>query len=282
MTVPQTVSASWLQANLDQPGIQVIETSWIPDSYLKAHISGAVSLPCHPHLKRFDNDGEKTQYVMETDEFVDLCFELGMQQDKHTILYDDMHGLFAARFWAVCRYYGVDNISILDGSWHGWLDQGRPVSTRLVAPTPGTDIVVKPRPELFLDRDELQRIHQLPEIQVWDTRRDGEYDGLEETDNQRQGHLPGARQMSWTDLLTGDDTEGEPRYLKSREEMEELLAALGLRRDRTIVTYCQSGIRAAFCLFVLQMLGYADHRLYDASMGEWSNLADTPLTSEST
>lgn len=56
-----------------------------------------------------------------------------------------------------------------------------------------------------------------------------------------------------------------------------MLAALGLGRDRTIITYCQSGNRAAFGNFVLETLGFPHHRLYDASMAEWANLPDTPL-----
>ncbi len=282
MPTPLVVTPEWLHDNLDNPAVQVIENAWVPDSYLKAHIRGAVCVPCHPHLKRFAADGEKTQYVMGAGEFGDLCFALGLRRDKHYVLYDDHHGLFAARFWAVGRYYGLDNISILDGSWHGWLDQGRPVSTRLEEPAAGGDIVVTADSSLFVDREKLHRIHLDPEFQLWDTRRAGEYDGQEETDNQRGGHVPGARHLVWTDLLTGDDTEGLPRYLKPQVEMEAMLTTLGLRRDKTVITYCQSGIRAAFCLLVLEMLGYADHRLYDASMGEWSNLVETPLTTEAT
>jgi thiosulfate/3-mercaptopyruvate sulfurtransferase len=45
-----------------------------------------------------------------------------------------------------------------------------------------------------------------------------------------------------------------------------------------VVSYCQSGIRAAFCLLVLHMLGFDRARLYDASMGEWANRDDTPLS----
>ncbi len=124
------VSPDWLQDNLDDPGLQVIENAWFPDSYLKAHIRGAVRLPCHPHIKRFDADGERTQHVMEPAEFAALCYAMGLRRQKHYVLYDDHHGLFAARFWCVCRYFGLDNVSILDGSWHGWLAQGRPVTTR--------------------------------------------------------------------------------------------------------------------------------------------------------
>ncbi len=281
LVVSPLVTAEWLRDNLDMPGIQVIENDWIPGSHLKGHIPGALCMPCHPHFKHFEGE-EKTQYVMGPDEFADTCFALGLQRDRHYVVCDEMHGLFAARFWAVCRYYGVHNISVLDGGWNTWVDRGYAVSTRITEASPGTDIEMNPRPSLFVGLEELREVHRAPEVQVWDTRRPEEYDGTEETDNVRQGHIPGALHLPWTDLLTGDDLEGEPRQMKTEAELIAALTQAGFRRDRTIVTYCQSGIRAAFAQFVLELLGFPSHRLYDASMGEWSNLPDTPLTSEAT
>lgn len=277
MDIPLLVSPQWLYENLTNPQIQVIENAWFADSYQKAHIDGAVCSPSNPYLKRYDEKGEKTQYVMGAEEFFTVCYELGLKRDKHYIIYDDHFSLLAARFWCVCRYFGVHNLSILDGSWKGWLQQNLPVSSIPKSPEPGTDMVVNSTPKYFIGWDELQKIHRSPEIQIWDTRREGEYEGTEETDNQRRGHIPGAIHLPWTDLLTEATREGAPRFLKSNDELERIVTDLGLQRDKTIVTYCQSGIRAAFCIFVLEMLGYPNHRLYDASMGEWTRLDTTPL-----
>lgn len=279
LVVDPVVSPDWLQDNLDQPGIRVIENAGVPDSYLKAHITGAIALPCHPHLKHLDAEGAVTRHIMPADEFGALCHEIGLRRDTHYIVYDDQHGLFAARLWAVARHFGLDNFSILDGSWHGWLDRGRPLTTRIRSTTPGTDVVIAPRPSRLISLAELRQAHLSADVQVWDTRRIEEFTGIEERDNRRVGHVPGARHLSWTKLLSGEDIEGEPRYLLSPAQLELRLLMLGLRRDKTVVTYCQSGIRAAFCQLVLELLGYPQHRLYDASMGEWANLPDTPLTS---
>jgi thiosulfate/3-mercaptopyruvate sulfurtransferase len=279
MKHPLLVDTQWLHGNLDNPEIGIIENAWMADSYQKAHICGAICVPGHPYLKRNDADGERTQVVMDAQEFTELCHHLGLQRNKHYVIYDDYSGLFAARFWCVCRYFGLRNISILDGSWRGWLAQGYPVSSRIEMPDPGTDVAIVPQPANFIGWEELQRTYCDPGIQLWDTRREGEYLGDEDTDNLRRGHVPGALNLVWTDLLTETTHNGDPRFLKPLEELEQLLANLGLRRDKTIITYCQSGIRAAFCIYVLELLGYSHHRLYDASMGEWANLKDTPLVS---
>lgn len=149
MQIPLLVSQQWLHDNLTNPEIQVIENAWIRESYHKAHISGAFYLPVHPYLKKINANKERTQQVMEFEDFMALCHVLGLRRDKHYIIYDDYFGLFAARFWCVCRHFGVYNLSILDGSWRGWMGNGYPVSSRLEVPTPGTDIVIDPNTPPF-------------------------------------------------------------------------------------------------------------------------------------
>jgi thiosulfate/3-mercaptopyruvate sulfurtransferase len=274
---PPLVSRAWLAEHLGKPGIQVIENAWVPEGYPRAHIPGAVPLPSHPYLKHFDPQGRRTQHVLSPAAFADVCEALGLRRDSHCIVYDDYHGLMAARFWWVARYHGLDNISVLDGGWHGWLEQGGPVTAQVSAAVPGTDVVVALRPQLIIGQAELERIHRDPAFRLWDTRRPEEYSGEDSNDNRRRGHVPGARHLVWTDLL---DAEGEPGtacFLRPAAELAARLAGADLTPDHTIITYCQSGIRAAFCALVLEHLGYRSYRLYDASMGEWSNLPKSPL-----
>jgi thiosulfate/3-mercaptopyruvate sulfurtransferase len=129
----------------------------------------------------------------------------------------------------------------------------------------------------MVDWEELRSLYADPDTQIWDTRRPGEYSGSEETDNQRRGHLPGARNLVWTDLLTRPASKGEARFLKPLPELKQALSDLGLDREKTVITYCQSGIRAAFCILALTLLGFPRARLYDGSMAEWANLTQTPL-----
>ena len=281
MEISPLVDPQWLYDNLANPAIQVIENAWFSEAYHRAHITGALKTPVHPHLKKFNVAGERTMHVMDAGDFAAFCHELGLRRDRHYVIYDDFCGLFAARFWWVCRYFGVRNISVLDGSWRGWLDRQYSVSSRQEQPDVGSDVEITPHPAHHIDREELQRIHLDPGVQVWDTRREGEYSGDEENENLRHGHIPGALNLVWTDLLTAPPYEGGPRFLKPRTELEQQLTTLGLRRDKTIVTYCQSGIRAAFGVFILMLLGFPHHRLYDASMREWANLSDTPLVTGS-
>ncbi|GAB4179754.1 MAG: sulfurtransferase [Geothermobacteraceae bacterium] len=279
MTKPKPlVSPQWLHNNLGNPDVRVIENAWEQSAYTRAHIAGAVPVPIHPHLKHFDPEGHKTSDLLSQEDFRHLCHALGMRRHRHYVIYDDWHGLFSARFWWVCRFYGFDNVSVLNGGWQGWLAQGRPVSSTIQHPSRGTDIEPAPRPELRIRTEELIQAHNDPNIQIWDTRRPSEYDGREQTGNRHAGHIPGAFNLVWTDLLQPAATEGGARFFLPPEQMGDRIDKLGLNPDKTVIPYCQSGIRAAFGFFALHLLGYDKLRLYDASMMDWANRDDTPMT----
>ena len=278
MEVPLFVDIPWLQNNLSNSNIEILENAWTKEAYSKAHIEGAFCVPGHPYLKSIDNEGERTNHVMQNNEFAELCVKLGLCHNKHYIVYDDYYGLFATRFWYVCRHFGLNNVSILNGSWRGWLAANGRVSSLTFEPDPITDVLPKAGKDHMVGMNELSSLYNDPDIQLWDTRRVAEFNGDEETANRRKGHIPGALNLVWTDLLTESAYEGGARYLKPIQELRQMIEGLGLCSEKTIITYCQSGNRAAFCNFVLELLGFPNHRLYDASMSEWANQAETPLT----
>jgi thiosulfate/3-mercaptopyruvate sulfurtransferase len=51
----------------------------------------------------------------------------------------------------------------------------------------------------------------------------------------------------------------------------------GVKKGAQVITYCQTGVRAAHSLFTLQLLGYSGTRNYDGSWAEWGNNKDTPV-----
>lgn len=276
MNMPPLVSPQWLADHLDNPAVGIIENSWSRESFAGAHIPGALPVPVYPTLKRFDGRGGLTQHVMAAAEFLALCRQLGLQRERSYVVYDDDCSLYAARFRWVCRFYGL-NVSVLDGGWRAWCEQGLPVSAVVEPVNPETDVNASPRSAQIINREELLRCYDDPGVQLWDTRRSSEYLGQGLTGNLRQGHIPGALHLEWSELLWQPTGGGEAWFLKPPAELHGMLKRLGLSREKTIVTYCQSGNRATVASLVLDLLQYPHHRLYDASMGEWANLQGTPL-----
>ena len=77
--------------------------------------------------------------------------------------------------------------------------------------------------------------------------------------------------------MTGVQTCALPIY-KSRDEIKKIYDAKGVKPDKKIITYCDTGVLSAHSWFVLsELLGYKNVASYDGSMREYANMFDTPM-----
>ena len=211
-------------------------------------------------------------YVMPPDEFAQLMGNLGVGDDTLVVTYDDNNALVASRLWWVLNYYGHPNVKVLNGGWHRWLSEGRPITFHATHPSPAT-FTPAPQRHLLATVDDLLQRYDDPDCQVLDARSDAEWDGTNDRGNKRAGRVPGARHLEWIRFVARTD---DRKFLPA-DELQRLLDEAGISRDKPTITYCQGGIRAAHAAFVLTLLGYDDIRVYDGSMYEWANRDDTPL-----
>jgi rhodanese-related sulfurtransferase len=94
-----------------------------------------------------------------------------------------------------------------------------------------------------------------PSVVLVDARSVAEY---------RSGHIPGAINIEWTYAY---DYNGS---YKPVDELKMLYGEAGVTPDKTVVTYCQAGIRAKALYDTLLMLGYTKVFVYAGSWAEWS------------
>jgi thiosulfate/3-mercaptopyruvate sulfurtransferase len=266
------VDPDWVAAHVNEPGVRLIDCATL-EAYRRAHIPGAVHLPVHYYIKEDGPPGQDHgTFVMPPAQFEALMGQLGVSNDTLVVTYDDNNALVAARLWWVLKYYGHDNARVLDGGWHRWLTEQRPVTFHATNP-PQATFTARPRPELIADAEYLKARHADPAVNVMDCRTDAEWDGTNSRGNRRVGHVPGARHLEWLRFVSRDDSR---RFL-SADECHRLLDEAGISREHPTITYCQGGIRAAHAAFVLELLGYENVRVYDGSMRDWANREDTPL-----
>jgi thiosulfate/3-mercaptopyruvate sulfurtransferase len=265
---PLLVTTQWLSEHLDDPGLVLIDAGEAV-AYRRAHIPGAAGLP-HPYLKGRADE----LFVMPPDEFQALARRLGVSDGSEVVIYDDNASLHAARVWWVFDLYGHGHVRVVDGGFNAWLEEGRP-STSAPARRAAGDFTPVERTAERCTLDDVRTALDARR-QIWDTRSNEEWDGSESRENRRVGHVPGARHLEWIRLMQG------PPYRRFRPlaEMRSILAEAGIDPAAATVTYCQSGVRAAFAAFVLRLLGNDQARAYDGSMGEWANREDTALVLE--
>ena len=263
----------WLASVIDDPNVRLIDCATV-EAYRRAHIPGAVQLPVHYYIKERDPEGsDHGTLVMPPSEFEELMGKLGVSNDTTVVAYDDNNGLVAARLWWVLKYYGHTNARVLNGGWHRWMSEGRPMTFHATKP-PKASFSAKPNEDVYASADFLKEAHSNPACQVLDARSDSEWDGSNDRGNKRSGRVPGAHHLEWVRFVSS----GDDRKFLPADELESLLRDAGIERDKPTITYCQGGIRAAHAAFVMDLLGYEDIRVYDGSMREWANREDTPLT----
>jgi thiosulfate/3-mercaptopyruvate sulfurtransferase len=262
----------WLAQNLDNPNVRIIDCATL-EAYRRAHIPGAVQLPVHFYIKDEDPQGsDHGVLVTPPAAFEDLMTKLGVNADTTVVTYDDNNALVAARLWWVLKYYGHTNAKVLNGGWHRWLTESRPVTFHATRASKGS-FTAKPNPDVYATIDHLKDKHADAGCQVLDTRTDAEWEGANDRGNKRAGRVPGATHLEWVRFVETDDS----RKFLPADKIQSLLDEAGLERGKPTITYCQGGIRAAHAAFVMDLLGYDNVRVYDGSMREWANREDTPL-----
>ncbi len=235
--------------------------------------------PGHPYIKS-TGEGQASRHLPDADEFRTLVHSLGIEADSTVICYDDWQNHFATRMWWLLRYYGFGDARILDGGWQAWVAAGLPISFAIESKAPAMAA-----PSLCEHGAKLATLDQLlanfrkHDWQILDVRSDEEYSGANRAGNARGGHIPGAYHLEWKRMLRPSDEFEGAQVLQSAADMERLLNETGIDRERTIVVHCQAGVRASFMAFCLELLGYPEVKLYDASMAEWANLEKTPMES---
>ena len=266
-----------LREELDDSRLRLVDCGWDGAAYGRAHIPGAVRRPGHAYVKEMNADGTRGSAVTGPEDFRLLCQRMAIAPDSRVVVYDDWGGLYATRLWWALRYYGFDDVRLLDGGWQAWVEAGLPVSFRPVEVPDVPPLDLAADPNRIISTEGLVDALDDPDVQIFDVRTEDEYHGRNDRGNARAGRLPGAVNLEWNRLLENSSDQKAVRRLRSSGEVEALIEGAGLDPARPVVTHCQAAIRATHTAFVLELMGFDPVRVYDGSAEEWANRYDTPL-----
>jgi thiosulfate/3-mercaptopyruvate sulfurtransferase len=268
------VEPEWLEQHLNDENIRIVEVDENPALYAEAHIPGAIGFDWKLDLQ----DQVKRDFLGPRD-FGELFGSHGISNDHLIVLYGDRNNWFAAYTYWYLKYYGHDDVKLLNGPRERWIAEGRPTTTEVpshpaatFAAQPGDEAIRAKRDEVFGALDDGRKLV--------DVRSPQEYSGeliamagYEQEGAQRGGHIPGAASVPWGQAVKEDGT------FKSADDLRDLYTGKGvIDGDTPVIAYCRIGERSAHTWFVLhELLGHGDVKNYDGSWTEWGNMVGVPV-----
>ncbi|MGO4255975.1 sulfurtransferase [Marmoricola sp. RAF53] len=267
------VTPDWVEANLDAPGVVLVEVDEDADAYGRGHIAGAVGLDWRADL----------QHPVRRD-FVDragferLLSERGIANDDTVVLYGGNNNWFAAYAYWYFKIYGHADVRLLDGGRKRWELEGRALAADEVTRPVTSYVAQDADPALRAYRDDVVR--GIGSVGILDVRSPAEFSGeilapaaFPQEQPYVPGHVPTAANVPWSQAATDDGS------FRGDDELRALYTAAGVDLDagETIV-YCRIGERSAHTWFVLhELLGVQNVRNYDGSWVEYGSLVGVPV-----
>ena len=267
------VDTQWLEDHLDDDSIRIVEVDENPALYAEAHIPGAIGFDWKKDLQ----DQVKRDFL-GPEAFGELFGSHGVSNDHLVVLYGDRNNWFAAYTYWYLKYYGHDNVKLLNAPREKWIGENRPTTTDVPSFAPASFTAQAGDETIRAKRDEVQAALDA-ETKLVDVRSPQEFSGeliampgYEQEGAQRSGHIPGAASVPWAQAVQEDGT------FKSADDLAELYRSKGVTNGSPIIAYCRIGERSAHTWFVLhELLGHDDVKNYDGSWTEWGNLVDVPI-----
>ncbi|WP_077212821.1 sulfurtransferase [Bacillus dakarensis] len=290
---PLIVNTEWLAARLEDPNLRIIDATtflkmpekegeqvgmWSGrDAYNKGHIPGAVYADLMNELS--DPEASLPMTVPPRDQFVKKMEELGVGEGTYVVIYDQgalvgspvVAAQWASRLAWQLRYEGFDDISILEGGFQKWNDEGRPITTE-PGHYPKGNFTGQRRPELLATKDDVREAMQNENIVLINSLSPEDFRGETNT-YPRKGHIP-----SSVNVFFGGHADPNTRQVYDESKLRETFEKTGaLDPAKKVITYCGGGIAATWNALLLNMLGQKNVAVYDGSMNEWASDPDCPL-----
>ncbi|MEC0183140.1 sulfurtransferase [Paenibacillus peoriae] len=285
------VSKRWLLARLYEPDIIIADCRSLlgqagagRTQFNEDHIPGAIHFDLEEDLTAPLGEHGGRHPLPDVDTLAARLSRAGINAASRIIAYDDQGGMMASRFWWLLRYLGHEQVYVLDEGYSAWKEAKFPVTADQPVRIPST-FVANVQSQLATDIQEVREISlQLSQTELngkgsegaprnplllIDSREPRRYAGLEEPIDTKAGHIPGAVNYFWKEVLDEKDS------FKNAKQLQKHFADLDPNAE--IIVYCGSGVSACPNVLALNEAGFSKVRLYPGSWSDWISYEENPV-----
>lgn len=267
------VTAAWLDGNLDNPSVRVLDCRWYLQpfdtrdgraEYAAGHIPGALHVNWADELA--DPDRGALNMLANPERYEAAMSALGIGDDTLVVTYDDHHVPVAARVWWTLRAYGHEHVAVLDGGITRWTREGRRLETGQAPtpPRPDKPFVARFQPQRYATKQDVLDALRHGSARLVDARMDVAYHAA-------SGHIPDSVRVTGLGFLADGEQWSTPEQCRARIE------GAGVADASDTILYCGGGVAATGALLGWTLAGLGQNvRVYDGSWGEWEQDPSTP------
>lgn len=276
-THPQyLVETAWLEAHLNDPDLRILDCTLLfysggesgQGAWKEGHIPGSIFVDLSDELS--DQDSDLPFMVPPASQFAETMSNYGVGEGTRVVLYDNTMNICATRVWWMLQAHGFDHAAVLNGGWHKWIMENRPISTD-PSVYPQTRFVVRPCPNLFIDKHDVLTSINDKNKSIINALKPEEHSGTIKK-YARPGHIPFSVNVPAQAIL---DPESHS-YLPTEQLLAKFEEVEAIGRDQVII-YCGGGIAATSVAFALHLLGVENVVVYDGSLFEWAADRSLPM-----
>ena len=248
-----TVDANWLLSRLEDADTVIIDCRGIMP-YRFGHIKNAKPLALERVISVAENGANLVIYTKTAEE---VFSELGIDSSKTVVLYGEFPDPSVARIAWTLIYHGQENVKLLEVPYSHWHELGLPITrqNQIRKPTAGR-FVSSVNPAVRADAQMIREKKDYGGVIIVDARTPQEH---------FQARIPGSILLNWEEGL-GDDG----KMIKNKAELERVFERKQITKDKEIICYCHSGMRASHQYLQLKQAGFSNARMYDGSIIDWA------------
>ena len=269
------VSTTWLERHLNDRDLVVLQVGQDRGQFDSGHIPGSRFVRLDELVEQHS---ESLNELPAATDLAETFASLGVGDQSHVVLVDDVGGVLAARAYFTLDYLGHgDHTALLDGGLKTWVAESTILSTSQSAIT-RTEFHPRVHSDILVTTTQMQHLsleasQGASDYALLDARPMAEHSGLVNSESVSQaGHIAGSQSLYWKRLIR---SEGNPQLLDEEDLIRQFENA-GAGPGKLVVTYCRTGMQSSFTYFVAKYLGYRA-AMYDGSVYEWVRTSGSVL-----